>query len=166
MPTLSDITIRTDLRQGDLAAIMSLHARVYGPEFGYNLYFEAMVAKSLHEFYESYKPDRSRIWLCEHNGKLIGSLALLDRGDAAQLRYFVLDAAYRGIGLGSKLMNHYMEFLSSIGFTSSYLLTTDDLGDAARLYTKHGFKLVSNTGSDAYGDMLHKQRYELHTENA
>jgi len=164
MPSLTDITIRTDLRQGDLAAIMSLHARVYGPEFGYNLYFEAMVAKSLHEFYESYKPDRSRIWLCEHDGQLVGSIALLDRGEAAQLRYFVIDAAYRGIGLGSKLMKLYMEFFDIIGFTSSYLLTTDDLDDAARLYTKHGFELVSNTGSDAYGDMLHKQRYEFNKE--
>jgi len=156
-----DITIRTELRQGDLAAILSMHAEIYGKEYGYNLNFEAIVAKTLFEFYELYTPERSRVWICEHEGRIVGSLALLDRGDAAQLRYFVLLKDYRGLGLGNHLMTLYMDFMRNIGYATSYLLTTDDLHEAIHLYRKFGFELVSSTASDAYGDSLHRQRYEI-----
>lgn len=160
-----DISIRTDFRQGDISAILSLHSEIYGKEYGYNMNFEAVVAKSLHEFYELYKPDRSRVWLCEHDGRIVGSVALLDRGEAAQLRYFVLLPEYRGLGLGNRLMTLYMNFMREVGYTSSYLLTTDDLSEAAHLYKKFGFELVSSTESDAYGDRLHRQRYEWRIED-
>ena len=138
-----------------------MHSEIYGKEYGYNLNFEAVVAKTLHEFFELYKPDRSRVWICEHDGRIIGSLALLDRGDTAQLRYFVLMPGYRGLGLGNRLMTLYMDFMKEVGYTSSFLLTTDDLKEAAHLYRKFGFELVSSTASDAYGDPLHRQRYEI-----
>jgi N-acetylglutamate synthase-like GNAT family acetyltransferase len=160
-----DITTRTELRQGDLAAILSMHSEIYGKEYGYNLYFEAVVAKTLYEFYEIFKPDRSRVWLCEHEGRVVGSLALLDRGDAiAQLRYFVLMPGYRGLGLGNHLMTLFMEFMHEVGYTSSYLLTTDDLHEAAHLYRKYGFELVSSNVSDVYGKEMHRQRYEWKIE--
>ncbi len=159
-----DISIRTEFRQGDLAAILWMHSEIYGKEYEYNLYFEAIVAKTLFEFYELYKSDRSRVWMCEHQGRIVGSLALLDRGDAAQLRYFVLMPGYRGLGLGNHLMKLYMEFMREVGYTSSYLLTTDDLREAAHLYTKYGFRLVSNTESDVYGKDMHRQRYEWRIE--
>ncbi len=161
MITAETITIRTELQKGDLAAILSMHAEIYGKEYGYNLYFEAIVAKTLFEFYELYNPDRSRVWMCEHEGRIVGSLALLDRGDAAQLRYFVLMPRYRGLGLGNRLMKLYMDFMRECGYTASFLLTTDDLKEAAHLYQKFGFELVSSTASDAYGDPLHRQRYEI-----
>jgi N-acetylglutamate synthase-like GNAT family acetyltransferase len=159
-----DISIRTVLKQGDLAAILSMHSEIYGKEYEYNLNFEAVVAKTLHEFYEMYRPERSRVWICEHEGRIVGSLALLDRGESAQLRYFVLMPGYRGLGLGNQLMTLYMEFMREVGFESSYLLTTDDLKEAAHLYQKFGFELVSSTASDAYGDPLHRQRYEWRNE--
>lgn len=156
-----DISIRNELQRGDIASILSMHAEIYGKEYGYNLYFEAIVAKTLFEFYELFKPDRSRVWICEHRGQVVGSLALLDRGDAAaQLRYFVLMPGYRGLGLGNRLMTLYMEFMHEVGYTSSYLLTTDDLHEAAHLYKKFGFELVSSTESDIYGKDMHRQRYE------
>jgi N-acetylglutamate synthase-like GNAT family acetyltransferase len=156
-----DITIRTKLRQGDLAAILTMHAEIYGKEYGYNLNFEAIVAKTLFEFFELYTPERSRLWICEHEGRIVGSLALLDRGDTAQLRYFVLMKDYRGLGLGNHLMNLYMDSMRDIGYTTAYLLTTDDLHEAIHLYRKFGFELVSSTASDAYGHTLHRQRYEI-----
>lgn len=160
-----DISIRTEFRQGDISAILSLHSEIYGKEYGYNLYFEAIVAKSLHEFFELYNPERSRVWICEHEGRIVGSIALLDRGEAAQLRYFVLLPDYRGLGLGNRLMTLYVDFMKEVGYASSYLLTTDDLSEAAHLYKKYGFELMSSTESDIYGDKLHRQRYEWRIED-
>lgn len=52
---------------------------------------EMYTAKGICEFYENYDPKKSRAWICEHREKIIGSLFLMDRSDAAQLRYFLID---------------------------------------------------------------------------
>jgi N-acetylglutamate synthase-like GNAT family acetyltransferase len=62
------------------------------------------------------------VWVCEHDGRMIGFLALVNRGKAAQLRYFIIEPEYRSIGLGKKLMTLYMEFLKQCDYTSSYLV--------------------------------------------
>ena len=104
-PSLNDITIRTELRPGDIGDILSMHGRLYFKEYGYTGPFEMYVAQSLAEFIELYNPERNRIWVCEHNNRTVGTLVLLDRGDSAQLRYYLLEPEYRGIGLGAKLMD-------------------------------------------------------------
>ena len=92
---------------------------------------------------------------------MIGFLLLMDRGHAAQLRYFLIVPEYRGIGLGSKLMNLYMDFLHECGYQQSYLWTTHELSTAAFLYKRHGFKLMEEKESTAFGKPLQEQRYEL-----
>lgn len=85
----------------------------------------------------------------------------MHRGDAAQLRYFILEPNYRGFGLGNKLMNLFMEFLKDKNYRSSYLLTTDGLPASAHLYNKFGFKLTNERPSNAFGKPVTEQRYEL-----
>jgi peptidyl-dipeptidase Dcp len=92
---------------------------------------------------------------------MIGFLLLMDRGDAAQLRYFLIEPEYRGIGLGSKLMNLYMDFLHECGYQKSYLWTTHELTIAASLYKRHGFMLTEERESTAFGKPLREQRYDL-----
>ncbi len=43
----SDLSIRRELRPGDLGAIIAHHGRVYLPEFGLDSNFEAHVAASV-----------------------------------------------------------------------------------------------------------------------
>jgi GNAT superfamily N-acetyltransferase len=92
---------------------------------------------------------------------MIGFLLLMDRGDAAQLRYFLIDPEYRGIGLGTKLMNLYMDFLRGCGCKKSYLWTTHELHTAISLYQKFGFKLTEEKASTTFGKPLTEQRYDL-----
>ena len=67
----------------------------------------------------------------------------------------------RGIGLGSRLMNLYMDFLRGCGYQESYLWTTHELGTAAFLYKRAGFKLTEEKESTAFGKTLREQRYDL-----
>ncbi|HET6595680.1 MAG TPA: GNAT family N-acetyltransferase [Anaerolineales bacterium] len=159
--SLADISIRTTLQSGDIGYVTYLHGSLYHREYGYGLPFENYVAKGLSEFYEKYNPERSRIWACEHNGRMIGFLLLMDRGDAAQLRYFLIEVAYRGMGLGSKLMNLYMDFLQECNYKRSYLWTTHELSIAASLYKRHGFTLKEEKESSAFGKLVREQRYDL-----
>lgn len=158
---INDIKIRTKLKPGDIGYVIYLHGEIYKKEYNYGIEFETYVAKGLHEFYQTYDPHKDRVWICEHNGRIIGFLLLIKRGEAAQLRYFLIEKEYRGIGLGKKLMNLYMDFFHKCGYESSYLWTTHELNAAANLYTKNGFKLVKEKSSDAFGKRLHEQKYEL-----
>jgi peptidyl-dipeptidase Dcp len=88
----------------------------------------------------------------------------MDRGDAAQLRYFILKPRYRGIGLGNKLMNLYMEHLKQCNYKASYLWTTDELPASAHLYQKFGFKLTEEKPSAEFGKRVTEQRYDLIVE--
>ncbi|HTH58060.1 MAG TPA: GNAT family N-acetyltransferase [Cyclobacteriaceae bacterium] len=158
---LSDITIRTELQPGDIGYVAYMHGRLYKREYNYGISFEAYVAKGLCEFYEKYDPARSRVWVCEDQGKMIGFVLLMERGDAAQLRYFIIEPEYRGIGLGKQLMVLYMDFLKSCSYKTSYLWTTHELGAAASLYLRHGFRLSDQKESTAFGKPLMEQRYDL-----
>ena len=144
--SLDDISIRTELRPGDIGYVTYLHGALYHKEYGYSLQFENYVAKGLCEFYEKYNPERSRIWACEYDNHMIGFLLLMDRG----------------IGLGSKLMGLYMDFLHECGYKESYLWTTHELSTAAFLYKRLGFKLTEEKESTAFGKPLPEQRYDLY----
>jgi peptidyl-dipeptidase Dcp len=159
--SLADISIRNQLKNGDIGYIIYMHGKLYGREYGYGVQFEPYVAKGLCEFYESYNPARSRIWICESDNRIIGSLVLVDRGEAAQLRYFLIEPEYRGIGLGKKLLTSYIDFLREHGYKCSYLWTTHELDAAIALYKSFGFKLTEEKESTAFGKPLTEQRYDL-----
>jgi peptidyl-dipeptidase Dcp len=85
----------------------------------------------------------------------------MNRGNEAQLRYFIIHPEYRGIGLGKELMKLYMEFLKACGYSKSYLWTTHELYTAAHLYKKHGFVLEEEKESLAFGKPLKETKYTL-----
>jgi len=160
--TIDDVRIRNDFRPGDLGYVIHMHGRLYGIEYGYGVSFEMYVAKGLHEFYEHYDADKDRVWICEHADRIIGFLLLMHReNNSAQLRYFLIDPEYRGIGLGRRLMTLYMDFLQECGYTYVYLWTTDEQQAAAGLYKHFGFTLTDEKESTAFGKPLKEQRYEL-----
>lgn len=162
--TLDDIAIRTKLEPGDLGYIIYLHGHLYNREYDYGIEFESYVASGLAEFYQQYDPQKDRVWICEHENRIVGFLLLMHRGDSAQLRYFILEQEYRGIGLGNKLLNLYMDFLKEKNYKSSYLLTTDELPASAHLYKKFGFTLTEEKPSNAFGKPVMQQRYDLIVE--
>ncbi|ELR72299.1 transcriptional regulatory protein [Fulvivirga imtechensis AK7] len=160
--SLNDIYIRNEIRPGDLGYVIHRHGKVYGDEYGYGVSFETYVGAGMHEFYQNFDPEKDRAWICEHNDNIIGFILLMHReNNAAQLRYFYLEEKYRGIGLGKKLMELFMEFLRRAGYQSAYLWTTHELSAAATLYKRHGFVLTESRESTAFGKKLREQRYDL-----
>lgn len=159
---LDDITIRSELRSGDIGYIIYMHGSIYKKECGFELIFEIYVSKGLIEFYNSYDPDKDKVWICEHNGKIIGTLFIAHKeNNSAQLRYFLLDPDYRGIGLGKKLMSLCMDFFYNCNYDSSYLWTAKGLDTAASLYKRYGFVLTEEIESNAFGKTVKEQKYEL-----
>ena len=109
--SLEDISIRTTLKPGDIGRVVLLHGLLYYREYSYGLGFESYVAAGLYEFYKNYDREKDCVWVCEHKDEVVGFLLLMHReNNSAQLRYFIIMPPFRGIGLGKKLMQLFMDF--------------------------------------------------------
>lgn len=159
--SIDDIKIRTELKPGDIGYVIYRHGKLYSNEYNYGIEFENYVAKGLTEFYENYNVIMDKVWICEHEDKMIGFLLLMHRSnDTAQLRYFSIEPEYRGLGLGTKLMNLFMDFFNHCNYQKAYLWTTSELTTAAKLYEKAGFRLVEEKKSSTFGKPVIEQKYE------
>lgn len=162
MKEINDISVRNNLQPGDLGYIIYLHGKLYKQEYNYGIEFEMYVAQGLQEFFRNYDLKKDRIWICEHQKKIIGSLLLMHRENtSAQLRYFLIAPQYRNLGFGKKLMQLFMDFFYECNFKSCYLWTTDELISAASLYKRFGFILSEEKISNAFGKKVREQRYDL-----
>ncbi|MDO8965569.1 GNAT family N-acetyltransferase [Algoriphagus sp.] len=159
---MSKISIRNTLLPGDLGQVAALHGRIYFEEHGFGLGFEAYVMESLVEFYRQYDPAKDKVWVVEDQGQLVGFLLLMHQPEnKAQLRYFILEKNYRGMGLGRKLIREWMDFYQERGFSGAYLYTTSGLDSAVHLYESFGFRKVSEKHSEDFGVPLKEILYRL-----
>lgn len=159
---MSEIIIRNELFSGDLGRIAALHGKIYAEEHGFGLGFEAYVMESLVEFYKQYDPTKDKVWVVEDQGKMVGFLLLMHRPDnQAQLRYFILEKNYRGLGLGRRLMGEWMNFYREKVYDGAYLYTTSGLDSAVHLYESFGFRKVSEKYSEDFGVPLNEILFRL-----
>lgn len=162
-PQLSAISIRNQLLPGDLGYIAHVHGDLYAKECGYGLNFEAYVLESLKDFALEYDAAKDKVWICEHENLIIGFLVAQHRSaETLQLRYFIFLPEYRGIGLGKKLMDEFINFMQTGQYTNAYLWTTEEQHSAIALYTRYGFKLSDEKpSSSTFGKELVERRYLL-----
>jgi ribosomal protein S18 acetylase RimI-like enzyme len=160
--TGASVVLRTDLRPGDLGRLLHLHGVVYAQELGLDLTFEGYVAGTLAHFAEPTDPARERLWLAEAAARLVGSIAILKNAeDVAQLRWLVVDPAFRGRGIGARLVREAVSFARGAGYKSVFLETLKELPAAAALYRAAGFRLVQEETCRLWGHKLTDQRYEV-----
>ena len=94
------MSIRNQLRPGDIGYIVYLHGVIYAQEYGWDYTFETYVAAPLAEFAKA-PGARERIWIVEKDGQVAGSVAIVEVSEKeAQLRWMLLTADLRGYGLG------------------------------------------------------------------
>lgn len=158
---LSDIHIRSTLQPGDLGYIAYLHGEIYARECGYGLNFETYVLDGLKDFAKEYDPAEDRVWMCEHEQNIIGFVVAQHREAAIQLRYFLFRPGYRGIGLGKRLIQLFIDFMHQKGASHAYLWTTEEQHAAIALYMRFGFRLTEERSSDTFGKPILERRYDL-----
>jgi GNAT superfamily N-acetyltransferase len=89
---------------------------------------------------------RGKIFTVRHGGTVIGMLTLLftvstaEGGPAAWLEDFILDPAWRGKGIGTKLIEHAIAYARQKGIKRITLLTDRTNVRASRLYRRWGFQ--------------------------
>lgn len=156
-----ELIIDHQFKPGDIGYLIHLHGKLYAAENGYLQGLEIYTMESLLESLKNFSPEKDRFWLARHEETIVGSIALMNQGDLAQLRYFLIAPPYRGFGLGNRLMHAFMDFLQSCGYQGAYLWTTNELPAAAHLYRKFGFVLTEEVPSEQFGKATLEQKYEL-----
>jgi N-acetylglutamate synthase-like GNAT family acetyltransferase len=159
------VEVRRELRPGDYGGIIQHHGRTYASEYGVDESFEAMVAASVTRAAMRGWPggERDGIWIVERDGEFGGSLALTDEdADTGALRWFVLESALRGRGLGRRLVSELVAKARVVGFERLRLETFSELSAAAHLYRSQGFEVVREETGPRWGrDSITYQYYEL-----
>jgi N-acetylglutamate synthase-like GNAT family acetyltransferase len=155
------VTIRTNLKPGDIGSIISLHGILYAREYGFDPTFEAYVAGPLSEFVRS-AAARERLWLAERADQIIGCIAIVAASpQTAQLRWFLVDPAARGAGLGKRLLTEALTFCKECGYRKVILWTVSALAAAGHLYRLAGFRKVEEKPGRMWGVQVVEEKYEL-----
>lgn len=101
---------------------------------------------SLDRMFETYSAPRSRYFVVEKDGKIIGGAGISQLENESeticelQKMYFLSEA--RGLGLGSEMMEKCLTFAQSVGFEKCYLETMPYMHAAQKLYLKFGFHYI------------------------
>jgi ribosomal protein S18 acetylase RimI-like enzyme len=160
-PLPEPVTLRHDLRPGDLGAVVHLHGTVYAQEYGFDPTFEAYVAGPLADFVRT-RTGRDRLWLAERDGRLVGCVAVVGgSGAEAQLRWFLVAPPARGRGLGRRLLHEAVAFSRAAGYRAVFLWTVSALAAAARLYRGAGFRKVEERPGRLWGVEVVEEKYTL-----
>ncbi len=150
-------------RPGDMGWIVARHGALYAQEYGWDMRFEARVARIAAEFIERFDPAREACWIGERDGVPLGCVALVQaRDDAtqaprpgvAQLRMLLVDPAARGLGLGQQLVRECERFARAVGYQRITLWTDSQLHAARSLYRKAGYTLGASEPHHSFGHDL------------
>lgn len=156
-----DLNIRTELSVGDIGSIIYLHGILYAKEHGYDHTFEAYVAEPLGQFSKR-SNTRERLWVVEHNEKVLGSIALCEVSQQeAQLRWFLISPELRGQGVGKKLITSLINFALDKNYQSISLWTVKGLDAAKNIYQSFGFVLSKEIEHVIWGSIQTEQEYTL-----
>lgn len=140
---------------GDFGWIISRNAELYAEEYGWRGDFEAVCAKIVADFIETFDPRLEKCWIAEAGGERVGCVMLArdnpkaKKADVARIRLLLLDPRARGMGLGVRLVEECVQFARAKGYKRITLWTHKELTAARAIYAKAGF---TKTGEETHND--------------
>lgn len=158
----AEVTLRTS-RPGDLGWMVERNAALYAAEYGFDLSYEALVARIIAEYAEAFDPRWDRTWIAELDGRRAGSVMCVrdERPGVARLRLLLVEPDARGHGVGRQLVDACVEFAREAGYGEMVLWTNSVLGAARRIYQRAGFELVAESAHHSFGQDLVGQDWRM-----
>jgi ribosomal protein S18 acetylase RimI-like enzyme len=94
------------------------------------------------------------VWSVVKDGRLVGTVAAVAKGDALYIRSMAVVPSAKGQGIGKMLLVEAERFARAGGFQRMLLSTTPFLDDAIRLYQRFGFERIREGPHDLAGTPL------------
>lgn len=156
------VVLRTGYHPGVVGRIAELHGVYYAQHQGMGQFFESRVAAGAAEFAARAARPGNGLWTAMHAGCMVGAIAIdgEDLGDGrAHLRWFIVDDAVRGLGVGRRLLEAALASCDAHGHAETHLWTYAGLDAARHLYESHGFHLAESWQGEQWGRRLQEQRF-------
>jgi GNAT superfamily N-acetyltransferase len=150
---------------GALGRVVEPHGTYYAKHWGFGVSFEAIVARGLADFLAAFDAARDGFWVARTGGdddRISGSISVVGAPgpEPARLRWFILEEAAQGKGVGRTLMREAMAFCGRAGHRHVYLTTFAGLDAARRLYEDFGFRLTREAVDRGWGVTVTEQRFD------
>jgi GNAT superfamily N-acetyltransferase len=148
---------------GDIGRVIALHGDYYHRHWGFDLSFEAQEAAELAEFLTRLDPARDIFLTAWAGGGFAGAVAIdgCCSPGGARLRWFIVDEARQGRGIGQALVARALEFCRTAGHRRVFLWTFAGLEAARTLYERAGFVLAEERLVEQWGGTVREQRFDL-----
>ena len=174
---------------GLVGRVGELHGRYYASVWDSGAPFEMLVLRQLCDFIEHYDPAVDLVVSARVDDVLAGAISIVGRphlydcghgpdagvpaGDATpgdapavqapdvQLRFFIVDPAFHGQGMGKALLHAALGWCRERGVRSVFLWTVDNLPQSRGLYESVGFRVVERVPDDRYTLLRDNLRLEL-----
>ncbi|MCP9300622.1 bifunctional helix-turn-helix transcriptional regulator/GNAT family N-acetyltransferase [Bacillus halotolerans] len=152
----SGISIRDYYLSDDIHLLIEKQRQFYAETHGWDDTFLAY----LHGTFDA---EIEKIWIAESGGKFAGCVGLVKQDKkTVQLRWFLVDAAFRGRGLGTQLLEHLVTYSRERKFERIFLWTVSSMAEARPLYDKFGFRLSEvKEETPLWGQHLTEERWDL-----
>ena len=151
------------LRPGDVGWVVGRHGALYAQEYGWDMRFEALVARIAADFVDRFEPAREAAWIAESGGLPLGCVFLVQARDEkteaiepgiAQLRMLLVEPEARGLGLGKRLSAQCETFAREAGYRRIRLWTNSLLLAARGIYQAAGYRLLASEPHHSFGHDL------------
>ena len=150
------------LQTGDAGWVVKRHGELYAESQGFDLSFEALVAKIMADFVETRAAPRDAAWVATSDGVRLGCVFIVGESESvARLRLMLVEPFARGRGVGQSLVATAIDHCRAQGFEKIVLWTQKNLEEACRLYARNGFELTESKPDDMFGRSVENQTWEL-----
>jgi GNAT superfamily N-acetyltransferase len=149
---------------GSIGKITTLHAVYYKEYWGLDHSFEAQVGREVSDFITHFDGRKDGLWNALSGNDLAGCIAITkdpDEPSDARLRWYIVDPAFHGQGVGKTLIKRAINFCRDAGYKRIYLWTFKGLNRAQSIYEQNGFKLTEERDVEQWGGIISEQRFDL-----
>ncbi len=169
METIHSLLTKTPLElevrpaaPGELGTIVARHMDYYSKQYAFDASFESYLFEGIARFLKNRENGMGQAWVVKHGGVVVGSIAIDHVEDrVAQLRWFLVEPEYRGMGMGRRLIEEALDFSRMNLYHRIFLWTFSELRNARHLYEMYGFSPTEEVTHTIWGRELTEERWDI-----